>query len=731
MRFSRRAPAVLAAAVAVSVVLPGGRFVRAQSPAACTADNEGTVCASNAACAVDYGGAGINYCVCADGYYGDGLPTADGNTGCSDVLECSDATLNDCIAVSTANAKDDADAAMDICQELGGSYECNCPVGTVGSTAGSALENAEGGDGKTLASGGSGCPAAISAGSDADGYDDEAACLAVCVSPDGSCFLDYLDKTGGKYFCACKDGYKGDATERREDAGGCTRLAPVLGEEQTLGTATQKIITATGLLTTYIADKTTYEAKQCQYQETVDACTAATALHAEKLAEKNRLTFEYNQAVNFKEQKDADLTAAQALDETAADRTRLESAAQQAVTDATTAVTDAFTAKTAADTAEDEASTAKDNVCHDTDENCADGVAMCVGKAEDEKDDAFTTYSDAKGAAEGDNLIPEILTPEITADANPLYDPFDHFIYSDSDGDLIPDKHDACPTQMGLRRPRRAQGNKDSSSEGGVGYTLGEDVWKNFNDPGPQDFCPSGCPETDESGVILDTDGDGFNDCEDRCPFVAGIAYNHAWTQDAVLSDLDRNLDYNGCPDFGEFSLFVFFFLLFLHLFLVVASNNQSVLVSLPLFPQTMTASPTCSTSAPAASGTKRMTSVPPPLSTTIPRAAAATLAVPILGTTLPPVSRLIPTSMACRIASTAVPVPTPPLGNSIQMLPTSPRPMAAPTSIWTVCPTTWITVPSTPDAMSLHTNGSWNFPRPIRLEMVNLTSNLLMLTVR
>jgi hypothetical protein len=106
---------------------------------------------------------------------------------------------------------------------------------------------------------------------------------------------------------------------------------------------------------------------------------------------------------------------------------------------------------------------------------------------------------------------------------------------------------------MGLRRDRVAMGIKTSTSVGGVEYTLDQNI--GIDNPGPQDFCPSGCPETGADGVtVLDTDEDGVPDCEDRCPFVFGIRYNHAWTYDAWnadnLASLDRNLDYNGCPDF-------------------------------------------------------------------------------------------------------------------------------------------------------------------------------------
>ena len=584
MKFAHQVPAVLAAVVAVSV-LPGGRFyVGAQtstvntdflpnggSAAACTT-NYTAPCALNAQCMLNYAATGVDYCVCDDGFTGDGLSGA-GNTGCTNVNECEDNTLNDCIAVSVANGGDATYGIMctDVAAPAPGDdlYTCQCPTGTEGIY--STTPNANGGDGKTLASGGSGCPATpvgVIGGTLVD-------CEAACVSPDATCRQNYLGAVDNKYSCACNDGFKGNGTDQE----GCTRLAPVLGEQQTLGTASQNIDDAIGILDTYLNAKATYEEKQCQFVETTDACTAATALYNETLAEFNRATFEYNQAVDYKEQKLADWAAAQALDGTAAERTRLEEAAEDAYNAADAAATLAETAKNDANTTQQNAFGNMTDVC-DTNNGCtATGDALCVGQATAEQTSASNAYNTAKNAAEGNNLIPEILTPNT---ADPYKDPFDEFVYDDSDGDLIPDKFDACPTQMGLRRVRRAQGVKTSTSVGGVPYDNEQDVWTNFTDPGPQDFCPSGCPETDKDGNILDTDRDGIRDCEDRCPFVYGIRYNHAWTIDKWtnattndLNTLDRNLDYNGCPDFGESILFFFMLLLFLPGFHKSMSNKH------------------------------------------------------------------------------------------------------------------------------------------------------------
>lgn len=565
MKFAHQVPAVLAAVVAMSV-LPGR--VGAQTSTTntdflpnggsakdCTVASQATDCAAGAYCEEDYAGTGIDYCICLPGYTGDGLKKADGNTGCNNINECEDNTLNDCIAVSSTNGgNDEGTICVDVTSPVadGDLYTCPCPAGTEGSAANSVNQNDDGGDGKTLFSGGSGCPATpvgVIGGTLVD-------CEAACISPDASCFENYLGAGAGKHSCACNDGYKGDGAKQPESTDGCTRLAPVLGEQQTLGTASQKIDDAIGILDTYLNAKKEYEEKQCQFVETTDACTAATALYNETLAEYNRATFEYNQAVNYEEQKLADRNAANALDGTAAERERLESAAEDAYQEAVTAKGVAETAKNDANLAQQYANGNMTDVCDDVSACDDPGDALCVGQATAEQTSASNASNTAKIATEANNLIPEILTPDT---ANPYQDPFDEFVYGDSDGDLIPDKFDACPTQMGLRRVRRAQGFKTSTSVGGVAYADDQDVWTNFTDPGPQDFCPSGCPETDELGNILDTDGDGIRDCEDRCPFVPGIRYNHAWTKDKWtdasnndLIDLDRNLDYNGCPDFDK-----------------------------------------------------------------------------------------------------------------------------------------------------------------------------------
>ena len=117
-------------------------------------------------------------------------------------------------------------------------------------------------------------------------------------------------------------------------------------------------------------------------------------------------------------------------------------------------------------------------------------------------DGALTT---AKTNAQDNDLIPDII-PETL-----------NFPYFDSDGDLVPDKFDACPDKPGLRRHAVARFDKDAGGGivDGIAYTDSDNVGP--ASPGPQDYCPSGCPETDGTNLTpIDSDGDGINDCEDR-----------------------------------------------------------------------------------------------------------------------------------------------------------------------------------------------------------------------
>ena len=104
-----------------------------------------------------------------------------------------------------------------------------------------------------------------------------------------------------------------------------------------------------------------------------------------------------------------------------------------------------------------------------------------VSEATEARDAALLAFNDARSAVNNNLNIPAINPTTLD------------FVYVDTDGDLIPNEFDACPTKMGLR--------KDSPEI-----------------PGPQDFCPSGCPELWDTvnNKAVDSDGDGIPDCEDR-----------------------------------------------------------------------------------------------------------------------------------------------------------------------------------------------------------------------
>jgi len=124
---------------------------------------------------------------------------------------------------------------------------------------------------------------------------------------------------------------------------------------------------------------------------------------------------------------------------------------------------------------------------------------------------------------------------------------------TDTDGDGIFDKQDACPEVFGLKE---FKGCPDSDSDG---ITDAED--KCPNTAGLAEF--NGCPDTDGDGIVdgkdecpevkgtkankgcPDTDGDGVVDAKDKCPKVAGPAANNGcpWgdaDKDGILDNVDK-----------------------------------------------------------------------------------------------------------------------------------------------------------------------------------------------
>ena len=107
-------------------------------------------------------------------------------------------------------------------------------------------------------------------------------------------------------------------------------------------------------------------------------------------------------------------------------------------------------------------------------------LAELKEKPQADIDAAKKAFAEARLAVEAEPMFPKI--DPTTMD----------FVYDDMDGDLIPNKFDACPTKPGLRINSPAH-------------------------PGPQDLCPSGCPEIlGDDGQPIDSDQDGIPDCEDR-----------------------------------------------------------------------------------------------------------------------------------------------------------------------------------------------------------------------
>jgi tetratricopeptide (TPR) repeat protein len=275
--------------------------------------------------------------------------------------------------------------------------------------------------------------------------------------------------------------------------------------------------TAKEALESYTAAKSAYEIAEHNLAVVTTECLDATAdaLAADALAAERLST--YTQADEYATEMqsiyDDAVILAESVAATAADKTWKLLKAKADLDVALAEEAKALEASNEAAAGAVTATTYMDGIC-DMSENCDEsgGGIECKGEVTQARNNAKTVYDDALLAVNNNPNIPAI--DPTTLD----------FVYVDTDGDLIPNEFDACPTKMGLR--------KDSPEI-----------------PGPQDFCPSGCPELDNNGTPLDSDGDTIPDCEDRCPFQHGIAYNHNWFKGADLSSLPRDLDYNGCPD--------------------------------------------------------------------------------------------------------------------------------------------------------------------------------------
>ena len=139
---------------------------------------------------------------------------------------------------------------------------------------------------------------------------------------------------------------------------------------------------------------------------------------------------------------------------------------------------------------------------------------------------------------------------------------------TDTDGDGIYDKNDACPEVFGLEA---FNGCPDTDGDG-----IEDSKDDCPNEAGPAEF--NGCPDTDGDGVVdksddcpsvaglkslagcPDADGDGVTDSKDNCPNEAGPAANNGcpWPdtdKDGVLDKDDKcpneagTVANNGCPE--------------------------------------------------------------------------------------------------------------------------------------------------------------------------------------
>ena len=142
---------------------------------------------------------------------------------------------------------------------------------------------------------------------------------------------------------------------------------------------------------------------------------------------------------------------------------------------------------------------------------------------------------------------------------------------TDTDGDGIYDKNDACPEVAGLKE---FNGCPDTD---GDGIEDSKDACP--NEAGPKEY--NGCPDTDGDGIAdkddscptvaglkalsgcPDADGDGVADASDKCPDVAGPASNKGcpWAdtdKDGVLDKDDKcpkvkgTVANNGCPEVAK-----------------------------------------------------------------------------------------------------------------------------------------------------------------------------------
>ena len=349
------------------------------------------------------------------------------------------------------------------------------------------------------------CPAGTTnaAGDDASGPDTVCDGCGTGVK-DGAEVCDGADL--GSATCVTQ----GYTTGTLACASDCTSFdtSNCFGESTTLAGAQAAAGTAKTTLDDYFAKRSAKLIAEHNRDVAIAACADATEAATEAAALTTEATNVYNQAVKQEAALgdgaggayNAAVAASTADDDTPADKTWKLLNAKTAWDQAVAEMNSASEVKTAAESASGTAEGTKSTKC-----DLVPGLNTTATQA-------GTAYGNAKTAVENDDNIPTINPATLD------------FIYEDLDGDLIPNRFDACPTQMGLRKNSPAN-------------------------PGPQDFCPSGCPELlDTDGNPVDSDLDGIPDCEDRCPFEGsdGIPYNHG---DHLTTVSGFSLAWNGCKD--------------------------------------------------------------------------------------------------------------------------------------------------------------------------------------
>lgn len=296
---------------------------------------------------------------------------------------------------------------------------------------------------------------------DAGPYVDDATISCAEDGTEGAC--DGLDLTDdSKPSLRCNICFAADTAQKElQDAEALANQTVTAANEvfkAATDASTARVEAASNLTASYAAAKAEFDATVAAEEAGMIACDSAKAAEAEALFKKNETESELNLAKGVVEDAAKAYAAAMADDETAEDRIRAEDDALKALQYAEKTRDDLQAALDIASSEYSDALTTETTVCGDYDN-------LVVARADKEG-----TYNELKSRVDSNNLVVDIDMP-----------------YVDADGDLIPDRFDACPGVVGLRD-----------------YSPVE--------PGPTNFCPSGCPESGSA----DSDEDGVPDCIDR-----------------------------------------------------------------------------------------------------------------------------------------------------------------------------------------------------------------------